>query len=119
MASAQRIKWYRVINSIKNWLADLAIIQGDLEEADKLLTEGIPVATNNKNQRREARYKRSFALLEKARGNFERAKEWAEAALQQFRALAMDKKAKRMKNEAEEMQKLIKELEDELQKHTQ
>ena len=118
MASAKRIKWYRVINSIKNWLADLAIIQGDLEEAHNLLTEGITVAAKNKNLRREARYKSSFARLEKGRGNLERAQKWAEEALQQFRSLAMDKKVAGMENEAEEMEKLIKELEDELQNNT-
>ena len=48
MEHAKIIPWERVINSSQNWLADIAIIQGDLEEAKNLLTEGIKVAHETK-----------------------------------------------------------------------
>ena len=51
---------------------------------------------------------RSFARLERARGNFESALKWAKKALE------MDNIGVEIKNEAKEMENLIQELEEEL-----
>ena len=86
-----------MIISVKNWLADIAIQQNNLGEAEKLLTTGLSVAEHNKNQRRVARYQRSFASLEKARGNYQKAYEWAAQAIRGFQRLGMKVDAEKLR----------------------
>jgi hypothetical protein len=64
MQKAEQIEWYRVINSAQNWLADIAILQGDRLRSQQLLTSGLTVAQSHKNKRRLARYERSHAYWE-------------------------------------------------------
>ncbi len=74
MKSAEKISWHRVINSVaQNWLADIAIEQGDHDEAQKLLIQGLTVAETTHNKRRLARYRRSLARWEKKWGSAEKA----------------------------------------------
>ncbi|MEH2284812.1 MAG: tetratricopeptide repeat protein [Nostoc sp.] len=47
MKSAEKINWHRVINSAQNWLADITIEQGDRDEAQKLLIQGLTVAESS------------------------------------------------------------------------
>ena len=103
MKSAEKICWYRVKNSSRNWLADIAIRQEDFEEAKKLLNAGYHVAKANNNQRRVARYERSYARLELALGNVDKAREWANQALGKFKSL-------RMNHEAAEMEDFLNQL---------
>jgi tetratricopeptide (TPR) repeat protein len=98
------INWKRAVIYAQNWLADIAIAQGDLEEAARLLQGGLPVSERNQDRRRTAFYKRSFAYLEQKHGNLEKAQHWAKSALDGFDRLGMNM-------EADEMQSLIVELE--------
>ncbi|MCC5619635.1 ATP-binding protein [Nostoc sp. CHAB 5836] len=100
MLSAKRINWYRVINSAQNWLADIAIEQGDRDGAQQLLTKGIIVADSSKNKRRLARYQRSLAKWQRRWGSAEQADKLAREAMDAFEHLGMIQ-------DADEMQLLL------------
>ena len=96
MEQAKRIKWFRVVNSAQNWLADLAIIQDDRDQARMHIEQGLSSAKQSLNMRRYARYLRSKAKWEKKWGDIEEALRYAGEAEGIFRKL-------RMESEAEEM----------------
>ncbi|MDJ0798439.1 MAG: NB-ARC domain-containing protein [Calothrix sp. MO_167.B12] len=92
-SQAIEIEWHRYSNYAQNWLADIAIIKGKLDEAEKLLNRGLPVAEKNNLKRRIVCYQISYARLEKAKGNLEKARQWAEQALDGFNQLGMAREA--------------------------
>lgn len=96
--SAQTIGWQRAVIYAQNWLADIAIARNNLGEAERLLRMGLPVAERNKDKRRTAFYKCSFARLERARGNLAQARRWAEEALDGFDRLGMEKETGEMRD---------------------
>jgi LuxR family glucitol operon transcriptional activator len=96
MHSAERIAWYRVINSAQNWLADIAIEQGDRDGAQQLLIKGLTVAQSSKNKRRLARYQRSLARWEKKWGSLDKARQLSTKAMDSFKHLGMIQDAQEM-----------------------
>jgi tetratricopeptide (TPR) repeat protein len=98
MKSAEKINWHRVINSAQNWLADLAIEQGDRDEAQKLLIQGLTVAESSNNKRRLARYQRSLACWEKRWGSAEKAYQLSTKAINGFKHLGMTRDVEEMQN---------------------
>jgi tetratricopeptide (TPR) repeat protein len=102
----RQIGWQRLIVYTQNWLADTAIAQGRFDEAESLLNAGFPEAERNKDYRRIALFRRSFARLFQMRGEneLESAIVWAQQALNGFERLRMD-------TEADEMRLLIDECE--------
>jgi DNA-binding Xre family transcriptional regulator/tetratricopeptide (TPR) repeat protein len=80
----KRIGWQRFANYAQNYLADIAVIEGDFAESERLLKTGLLIAESYKEKRRVALYQASYARLEKARGNLDKARKWAEIALQSF-----------------------------------
>lgn len=96
MQSAKQIDWYRVINSAQNWLADIAILQGDRLGSQQLLTSGLSTAQNHKNKRRLARYERSRAYWERKWGSPELARKLAIQAMDSFQHLGMTRDAEKM-----------------------
>ena len=100
---AQNIGWELGTIYAKNMLADLAIAQGQLDKAQDLLQTGLLVAELNKDKRRIAHYKRSFAYLRQKQGNLEEAYRWAKEAFDGFERLGMQL-------ETEEMHVLLQEL---------
>ncbi|MBD2303240.1 helix-turn-helix domain-containing protein [Nostoc sp. FACHB-87] len=99
-SQAEEIEWHRYSNYAQNWLADIAIVQGEISDAEELLKTGLAVAEQNNLKRRIFCYQVSYARLEKAKGNLEEAREWAEQALDGFNQLGMIR-------EAEEVQSLL------------
>jgi tetratricopeptide (TPR) repeat protein len=97
MESAEEISWHRVINSAQNWLADIAIDLDGRDKAEQLLIKGLTVAETSKNQRRLARYQRSLARWEKKWGNPEKAKDFADQAINSFRFLGMTRDVETVK----------------------
>jgi hypothetical protein len=93
MQSAEKINWHRVINSARNWLADIAIDQGDRDSAQQLLIQGFTVAEMTHNKRRLARYQRSLARWEKKWGSAEEAHKFAAKAINGFNRLGMTQDA--------------------------
>lgn len=86
---AQTIGWQRAIFLAKDFLADIAIQEGNLHQAQLLLTEGLQVAKNNKDECTQAYTKRSLAHLEQKRGNSNLAYDWAKQAIKAFDKLGM------------------------------
>jgi tetratricopeptide (TPR) repeat protein len=102
---SQKFEFQRGIIAALQGLADIAIVHNDLDEAEKLLNTGLPVAVaeRTKHKQRTACYQRLFCILEEARGNFEKACEWATKAFDGFNRLGM-------RGEAEEMCSLLNSL---------
>lgn len=93
----QQISWKRIIYYAQNWLADIAILQDQLDHAQRLLHEGLQVVERNKDRRRIALYKRSFACLEQKRNNLPAGHKWACEALDAFERLSMQPEAEEMR----------------------
>lgn len=98
MVKAQEIGWQRAINSAQNWLANIAIVQGEFVEAERLLNTGLPVAERNRNKQQIACYQASWARLFQAQGNFEQAREWMEKAIDCYQRLEMTRDAEAMRS---------------------
>ncbi len=100
LSQAQQIKWQKATAAINNWLADIALINGNLAEARRLLEFSLPMAQINKDKRIIAFHKATFAKLEKTCGNDLQAHRLAKEAAESFESL-------KMSTEAEEMYALL------------
>ena len=96
LKSAESIDWQRMICYIQPEVARIAILQGDLSEAEAVLTPVLPLAERNQDKRCLAICQQYAALLEQARKNFLEAQRWAELAKQGFENLNMLKEARQM-----------------------
>lgn len=97
LAEAQQAGWQRAVVAIQNWLADVALKLGNLEEARRLLELSFPIAERHKDKRSIAYHKASFAKLEKLSGNLPQAKRLAKEASDGFESLKMLTEAKEMR----------------------
>jgi LuxR family glucitol operon transcriptional activator len=73
----------------KDFLADIAIQQGELDKAQQLLAEGLQVVQAQGDRCSEAYIKRSLAKLEQKRGYLSKARRWATEAKEEFERLGM------------------------------
>ncbi|HEY9639380.1 MAG TPA: NB-ARC domain-containing protein [Coleofasciculaceae cyanobacterium] len=89
LCQAQAINWQRVIFLTKDWLADVALKQGNLSEARLLMEAGLQVAQAHNDRCRTAFCMRSLARLEQSLNNPVTARRWAEEARQLFEQLGM------------------------------
>ena len=95
---ARIVQWQQVEVYALNWLADIALEQGNLHEADRLLVQSLPIAEKNQDKRSIAFHKRSQAHLAKLRGDrleFQRCFAEAKAC---FEELAMTAEVKGMQS---------------------
>ncbi|WP_205369664.1 AAA family ATPase [Thermoleptolyngbya sp. PKUAC-SCTB121] len=88
-AQAHEVGWERAVRMTENWLADIAVREGKLDESEQLLVEGLRIAEQQDDPTRSAYVKRSFAELVQARGNPSEAQRWAREALALFEQLGM------------------------------
>jgi hypothetical protein len=95
---ALQLKWQRYTNYTRGWLADIAIIEGDLENAEKLIMTGLIGAERNREDQRIAFFERCYAKLEFAKGNIERSQEWGVKAKEGFYRLGMRSEIAQMEN---------------------
>jgi tetratricopeptide (TPR) repeat protein len=86
---AQDINWRRVIFLAKDWLADIALKQGEISEARLLMEVGLQMAQEHGDRCRTAFCMRSLARLEQFLDNQVTARRWAEEARQLFEQLGM------------------------------
>ncbi|HEY9695950.1 MAG TPA: NB-ARC domain-containing protein [Trichocoleus sp.] len=86
---AEALDWRRVIFLAKDWLADIALKQGNLAEARQLMLAGLQVAQAHHDACRTAFCMRSMARLEQIQGNRAVARNWAEDAKRLFEQLGM------------------------------
>ena len=102
--NASNINWLRLVSASKELLADIAIRNIKIIEAEQLLQEGMPIAERNKDVRRLAFYLRSWARLERLKGNFEVSLTYASKSLDLFEKLKMDKKAQSVRDFISELE---------------
>lgn len=93
---AREIKWQRAIALAQSWLGDIAVEQGNFEEAEKLLQESLQIARQNQDKSREAYCKESLAFLAKAQNCLTEATRWAHLAIADFTGLGMYPEVERM-----------------------
>jgi LuxR family glucitol operon transcriptional activator len=74
---------------VKNWLADLAVKEGNLKEAKPMLEECIREADKNSDKCSIAFCKESMAFLENKNGNLQEAVRLANSASEDFTRLGM------------------------------
>lgn len=86
---SRNIDWQRMIFLAKDFLADISIKQGKLQEAQQFLMEGMQTAQENKDNCSRAYVMRSLARLELHQGNFSLALAWANQAKAGFDSLGM------------------------------
>lgn len=96
LSKAQEIEWQKATAAISNWLADIALLNGDLAEARRLLESSLPMAQRNKDKRVIAFHKATFAKLEKTCGNRLQAHRLAKEAAESFESLKMSAEAEEM-----------------------
>ncbi len=87
--NSRAIKHDRNENYAKKIIADIAIIEGELEKAERILRLGIQEVKSCDDKRRIAYYQVSLALLEKEKGNLPQAKDWISQAMNHFKPLGM------------------------------
>ncbi|HEY9650955.1 MAG TPA: hypothetical protein V6C95_09850, partial [Coleofasciculaceae cyanobacterium] len=97
LAQAQVIQWQQVEVYSLNWLADVALMgEGNLEDAERLLNKSMPIAVARKDKRSIAFHQRSWAYLEKMRGNISEFRRWVMDAKAGFDSLGMLAEAQEM-----------------------
>jgi len=96
MTQARNIGWNWLENYAQNYLADIAIIQENYDEAEGLLETGLLMVQRNKEKRRIASYKRSFANLRQKQGRLDEALKFAEQARENFTSLGATLEVQRM-----------------------
>ncbi|MBF2017771.1 MAG: RNA polymerase subunit sigma-24 [Rivularia sp. T60_A2020_040] len=96
LLKAQQIKWQKATAAITNWLADIALFNGDLVETRRLLEFSLPMAEKHKDKRIIAFHKATFAKLEKTCGNEFTAYNLAKEAAESFEGLKMSVEAEEM-----------------------
>jgi LuxR family glucitol operon transcriptional activator len=96
LLKAQQVEWQKATTAIHNWLADIALLNGDLALSRQLLELSLPMAQMHKDKRIIAFHKATFAKLEKACGNEIQTHRLAKEAAESFESLKMSLEAQEM-----------------------
>lgn len=96
LQQAQVAQWQQVEIYCANWLADIALNQSNLDEAEKWLDYGLPIAQAQQDKRSISFHLRSWAQLHQLRGNLIQFQQCAIEAKRCFEELAMDTEATEM-----------------------
>jgi hypothetical protein len=86
---AEKFNWLRYVSYTCNKLADIEIDLGNLDEAERYLEIGYPIAQINNNARRKAGHARSYARLEECRGNEQESQRWDDFAKDQWESAGL------------------------------
>lgn len=95
--------WHRLANYAQNYLADIAIAEGNYEEAGQLLESGLIMAERNHEKRRTFSYQRSLAHFYHKQGKLYEALDSARKAREGYGNLGAEQ-------DVQKMDELIKEL---------
>ncbi|MEM7724931.1 MAG: NB-ARC domain-containing protein [Cyanobacteria bacterium P01_A01_bin.45] len=98
LENAETAGWKRATAAIRNWLANIALKQGNVDQSRELLEVSFPMALQHKDKRCIAFHQATFAKLEKLSGNLTTAKSWAQEALEGFDNLRMTVEVKEMQD---------------------
>lgn len=96
LLKAQQVEWHKATAAIHNWLADIALLKGDLALSRRLLELSLPMAQRNKDKRIIAFNQATFAKLEKICENDFLAHRLAKEAAGIFESLKMSAEAQEM-----------------------
>jgi LuxR family glucitol operon transcriptional activator len=107
MEDASAFGWQWLANYAQNYLADIAIQEGNYQEAEHLLGPGLTMAERNNEKRRTASYKRSFAYLCQKQGKIAAAISWAGKALESYEHLGVGREVHKMDMLIQELQSII------------
>jgi LuxR family glucitol operon transcriptional activator len=91
---SRQLNWARNIAIMQSRLAQTAIELGELDDAQRLLADGLYLAEANHDRTHLAYSQRAWAKLAAAQGDISEAIRWATAALATFDALGMEFAAK-------------------------
>jgi LuxR family glucitol operon transcriptional activator len=86
---AQQIEWKRARSLCEKWLCDVAIELQDFDSTEQKLNHNLTIAQENNDQVTIAFCYQSLAFLEKARGNIDLSKDFANQAIENFKKLGM------------------------------
>lgn len=100
--------WQRIANYAQNYLADIAIEEGNYEKAEHLLEPGLMMAERNNERRRTSSYNRSFAYLYQKQGKFAEALTRAQEAREGYERLAAEQDVQKMDNLIHDLQTKLK-----------
>lgn len=93
LQQAKLAGWQRATAAIQNWLADIALHLGDLNQTKELLELSYPMAQMHKDKRSIAYHQATYARLEKRLGNLVKAERFAKEAAEGFESLKMTTEA--------------------------
>lgn len=106
--SASAFGWQRMANYAQNYLADIAMQEGNYDESEYLLGRGLTMAERNNERRRAASYKRSYAWLKQKQKKFYEALDWALQAKDGYDRLGSQSELHAMENLVQELREQIK-----------
>ena len=89
LAQAQAAQWTQVEVYTLNWLADLALQQNQLDQAEALLMQGLPLAQRHGDKRSQAFHHKTKTRLEQLRGNLSQFRAQGAIAIAAFEVLGM------------------------------
>lgn len=99
LQAAESIGWTQGIIYALNWLVEIALDEGALDQAEAWLSQSLPIARQQQDKRSIAIHTRSQALLAHLRGNNRVAQQLAQTALSAFKNLGMDVAAREMESQ--------------------
>jgi tetratricopeptide (TPR) repeat protein len=99
LEQARIVRWQQIEAYSLHWLAEVFLItEGNIDEAERLLNMSMPLALARQDMRSITIHKRSWAYLEKTRGNYPEFRRWATEAKEGFESLGMQAEAQEMQS---------------------
>ena len=89
LKQARATQWVQVEAYTLNWLADIALHQNQLDQADALLEQGLPLAQRYGDKRSQAFYHKTKTRLEQLQGNLTQFRAQGAIAIAAFEELGM------------------------------
>ena len=89
VAQARATQWVQVEVYALNWLADIALHQHQLDEAEALLEQSLPLALQYSDKRSQAFHHKTKTRLRQLRGNLSQFREQGNVAIAAFEDLGM------------------------------
>ena len=96
LQKSNEINWKRMACYAQNMLAEIAILDNRLDDAEKYLDNGTPTHIYNRNRRRRAFYTKTDAYLKEKCGKSDEARNLARLALDLFGEINMEKERKEL-----------------------
>lgn len=83
-------RWNRAVIFFKNRLAEISLAKGQIEAAEQLLVDGLSLYGVDRHKRALGHYYKTYAYVERLKGDFNSATEYGRRALTIFRQIGME-----------------------------